>query len=134
MISKCSFVGTGSAVKAESSEIDLTEDTACEVCRRTDSADDMLLCDSCDRGYHLACLSPRMDAIPEEDWFCANCPNTKLQPSPKAKAAKQAVSEESDTDAEDFQPMPRRTTARQASLSGKSLADKRQHLLLGQCP
>ena len=125
------FVRTGSAVKAETSEIDLTEDTACEVCRRTDNADDMLLCDRCDRGYPLACLSPRMEAIPEGDWFCPNCPTTKLQPSPKAKAAQQAVSEESDTDAEDLQPVPRTTTARQTSLLSKSLAYNREHFMGG---
>lgn len=111
----------GSKLKAEASEIDLT-DTACEVCSSTDNADDMLLCDRCDRGYHLKCLSPQMDAVPEGDWFCSNYPTTKLQPSPKAKpkAAQQVVSEDSDTDAENFRPVLTKPTARQATIFSKS--------------
>ena len=29
------------------------EDTACEVCKLKTDADNMLLCDNCDCGYHL---------------------------------------------------------------------------------
>jgi PHD and RING finger domain-containing protein 1 len=33
----------------------------------------MLLCDSCDRGYHCECLNPPLEMIPEGDWFCREC-------------------------------------------------------------
>ena len=33
----------------------------------------MLLCDSCDRGWHLHCLDPPLKAIPAGDWSCPKC-------------------------------------------------------------
>jgi len=45
-------------------------DTNCHVCKSAEDADKMLLCDSCDNGYHLACLTPPIVKIPRGDWFC----------------------------------------------------------------
>ena len=39
--------------------------TPCHVCRRQDQEDTMLLCDDCDRGYHLHCLSPPLPSLGE---------------------------------------------------------------------
>ncbi|CDQ86464.1 unnamed protein product [Oncorhynchus mykiss] len=33
----------------------------------------ILLCDSCDSGYHTACLRPPLMVIPEGEWFCPPC-------------------------------------------------------------
>jgi PHD and RING finger domain-containing protein 1 len=33
----------------------------------------MLLCDSCDNGYHLDCLNPVLDEIPIGVWYCVEC-------------------------------------------------------------
>ena len=38
--------------------------TPCHVCRQ-DQEDTMLLCDDCDRGYHLHCLSPPLPSLGE---------------------------------------------------------------------
>ncbi|XP_061531351.1 LOW QUALITY PROTEIN: bromodomain adjacent to zinc finger domain protein 1A [Phycodurus eques] len=45
----------------------------CRVCRRKGDADNMLLCDGCDRGHHTHCLRPRLKSVPEGDWFCPDC-------------------------------------------------------------
>ncbi|KAM6968591.1 bromodomain adjacent to zinc finger domain protein 1A [Tautogolabrus adspersus] len=45
----------------------------CRICRRKGDADNMLLCDGCDRGHHTHCLRPRLKAVPEGDWFCPDC-------------------------------------------------------------
>ncbi|XP_061676310.1 bromodomain adjacent to zinc finger domain protein 1A isoform X2 [Syngnathoides biaculeatus] len=45
----------------------------CRVCRRKGDADNMLLCDGCDRGHHTRCLRPRLKSVPEGDWFCPDC-------------------------------------------------------------
>jgi hypothetical protein len=42
----------------------------CVVC---DDGGDLLVCDGCDRAYHLGCLKPPLAAIPEGDWFCPRC-------------------------------------------------------------
>ena len=33
----------------------------------------LLLCDGCDRGTHTYCCSPKLDIIPEGDWYCHSC-------------------------------------------------------------
>jgi len=57
------------------------EDTRCSECSRTTHAAKMLLCDSCDDGYHMFCLKPPLRAIPEGDWQCAVCISCGLKPT-----------------------------------------------------
>eukprot|EP00980_Cylindrotheca_fusiformis_P030496 scaffold24915_cov117-Cylindrotheca_fusiformis.AAC.1 len=42
----------------------------CVVC---DDGGDLLVCDGCERAYHLGCLKPPLSQIPEGDWFCPRC-------------------------------------------------------------
>ncbi|KAG7468431.1 hypothetical protein MATL_G00142910 [Megalops atlanticus] len=61
-------------VKAEEEVVDVDFDqTCCEVCGRSDREDRLLLCDGCDAGYHMECLTPPLDAVPVEEWFCPEC-------------------------------------------------------------
>uniref|UniRef100_A0A8C2G3H0 PHD and ring finger domains 1 n=1 Tax=Cyprinus carpio TaxID=7962 RepID=A0A8C2G3H0_CYPCA len=56
----------------EQVEVDLDQ-TSCEVCGGRDREDRLLLCDGCDDGYHMECLTPPLDAVPVEEWFCPMC-------------------------------------------------------------
>ncbi|XP_035858914.1 PHD and RING finger domain-containing protein 1 isoform X2 [Sander lucioperca] len=56
----------------ETVNLDL-EQTSCEVCGGTDREDRLLLCDGCDAGYHMECLTPPLDSVPVEEWFCPEC-------------------------------------------------------------
>ncbi|KAM5319748.1 PHD and RING finger domain-containing protein 1 isoform 2-T3 [Glossophaga mutica] len=47
--------------------------TFCEVCGRSDREDRLLLCDSCDAGYHMECLDPPLQEVPVDEWFCPEC-------------------------------------------------------------
>uniref|UniRef100_A0A182SGD0 Bromodomain adjacent to zinc finger domain protein 2B n=1 Tax=Anopheles maculatus TaxID=74869 RepID=A0A182SGD0_9DIPT len=47
----------------------------CQFCQSGESEDKLLLCDGCDRGYHTYCFKPRMDKIPDGDWYCFECKN-----------------------------------------------------------
>jgi hypothetical protein len=61
---------------AEEEEEEEEEDECCEVCGTPDIGDDhMLLCDghNCGHGFHLRCLKPPLQRIPEGPWFCASC-------------------------------------------------------------
>ncbi|KAL5273837.1 PHRF1 family protein [Megaselia abdita] len=49
------------------------DSTQCQICERADREEVMLLCDRCDQGYHMDCLSPPLTAIPAGSWFCDNC-------------------------------------------------------------
>ncbi len=45
----------------------------CELCSSGQHEAEILLCDSCDRGFHLYCLTPPLPAVPEGDWLCPRC-------------------------------------------------------------
>ncbi|PNG99862.1 Lysine-specific demethylase lid, partial [Tetrabaena socialis] len=45
----------------------------CERCAGGQQEDQILLCDRCDRGFHLFCLDPPLAAVPEGDWLCPPC-------------------------------------------------------------
>ncbi|KAI4893977.1 hypothetical protein NFI96_015495 [Prochilodus magdalenae] len=45
----------------------------CKMCRKKGDAENMLLCDGCDRGHHIYCVRPKLKAVPTEDWFCPEC-------------------------------------------------------------
>ncbi|XP_026840175.1 PHD and RING finger domain-containing protein 1 isoform X1 [Drosophila persimilis] len=47
--------------------------TNCEICRSPEREDVMLLCDSCNQGYHMDCLDPPLDEIPAGSWYCDEC-------------------------------------------------------------
>ncbi|GAB2223507.1 hypothetical protein Droror1_Dr00017648 [Drosera rotundifolia] len=49
------------------------DDVSCEDCGSGHNAAKLLLCDGCDRGYHLYCLSPILAAVPNGSWFCPKC-------------------------------------------------------------
>ena len=49
-------------------------------------ADVMLLCDGCDRGFHIFCLDPPLDAVPEDTiWLCQQC-DEAMQASERAES------------------------------------------------
>ncbi|CAG7825778.1 unnamed protein product [Allacma fusca] len=45
----------------------------CSICGTSDNDDQLLFCDDCDRGYHMYCLAPPLDAPPEGSWSCTLC-------------------------------------------------------------
>ncbi|GAA6025649.1 hypothetical protein JCM11491_006679 [Sporobolomyces phaffii] len=45
----------------------------CEVCDEKGDDDDMLFCDSCDRGWHRQHLNPPLASIPRGKWTCPTC-------------------------------------------------------------
>uniref|UniRef100_A0A8C8VNZ0 Bromodomain adjacent to zinc finger domain protein 1A n=1 Tax=Pelusios castaneus TaxID=367368 RepID=A0A8C8VNZ0_9SAUR len=70
----------------------------CKMCRKKGDAESMVLCDGCDRGYHIYCIRPKLKAIPEGDWFCPEC-----RPKQRSRrlSSRQRPSMESDEEAED---------------------------------
>lgn len=64
--------------------------TFCEICGRCDHEDRLLLCDGCDFGYHCDCLSPPLEEVPVEEWFCPDC-FRNLFGSPETSTARQEL-------------------------------------------
>ncbi|XP_051119104.1 lysine-specific demethylase JMJ17 [Andrographis paniculata] len=60
-------------IKAEEAELD----QICEQCRSGLHGDVMLLCDRCNKGWHIYCLSPPLKRIPPGNWYCQECLNSE---------------------------------------------------------
>jgi histone demethylase JARID1 len=48
-------------------------DQRCETCGSENNPENILLCDTCDGGYHGYCLDPPIKAIPDNEWHCPKC-------------------------------------------------------------
>ncbi|XP_058447398.1 protein PFC0760c [Malaya genurostris] len=53
-------------------------DHSCQKCGKIDNPEWILLCDSCDKGFHCFCLIPIIFIIPEGDWYCPVCQHSQL--------------------------------------------------------
>ncbi|XP_073437151.1 histone acetyltransferase KAT6B isoform X3 [Dendrobates tinctorius] len=62
----------------------------CSACRiQGKNADNMLFCDSCDRGFHMECCDPPLARMPKGMWLCQVCqPKKKGRKILQEKAAK----------------------------------------------
>ncbi|XP_053392728.1 histone acetyltransferase KAT6B-like isoform X5 [Mercenaria mercenaria] len=45
----------------------------CFFCRKAGREDNMLFCDSCDRGFHMDCCDPPVTKAPKGQWVCNIC-------------------------------------------------------------
>jgi len=68
---------------AESSELD-DDDTMCAICGTNANPEQTLLCDGCDKEYHMYCLTPRLITIPEGDFFGPCCKDLSSSKSLRA--------------------------------------------------
>lgn len=70
----------------------------CKICRKKGDAENMVLCDGCDRGHHTYCVRPKLKTVPEGDWFCPEC-----RPKQRSRrlSSRQRPSLESDEEVED---------------------------------
>ena len=57
------------------------DDTACVICGSTAEHPPMLLCEKCDRGYHITCLTPPLPKVPRGRWVCPTCASNKTKKS-----------------------------------------------------
>ncbi|KAJ7952318.1 Transcription factor jumonji (JmjC) domain protein [Quillaja saponaria] len=51
-------------------------DQICEQCKSGLHGEVMLLCDRCDKGWHIYCLSPPLKQVPSGNWYCFECLNS----------------------------------------------------------
>ena len=82
--------------------------TKCRICRRKTDPDQMLLCDSCDKGHHLYCLKPKLKSIPSGDWFCPECKPKERVRSPRKKVRKSFSINDLESDDEEEEPQSKK--------------------------
>ena len=52
----------------------------CVICASGERAQELLICDGCDRTFHITCLG--LDEVPFCDWFCPTCEVDKIEYNP----------------------------------------------------
>jgi len=63
-------------VDEEADKVVITPDLMCSVCERPDDEENMLVCD-CKKGFHIYCLKPPLEKVPDDDWLCPKCAKKK---------------------------------------------------------
>ncbi|XP_050425523.1 remodeling and spacing factor 1-like [Adelges cooleyi] len=66
----------------------IIDDMPCQNCNKSDHPDWILLCDTCNQGWHASCLRPALMVIPDGDWYCPPCRHESLLNSLKATLKK----------------------------------------------
>uniref|UniRef100_A0A2P2JXH6 Uncharacterized protein LOC105113992 isoform X1 n=1 Tax=Rhizophora mucronata TaxID=61149 RepID=A0A2P2JXH6_RHIMU len=46
---------------------------SCEICGDVGNILEMLLCDNCEKAFHVLCCNPKIKALPIDEWFCQPC-------------------------------------------------------------
>ncbi|SCU85283.1 LAME_0D00782g1_1 [Lachancea meyersii CBS 8951] len=49
------------------------EEEGCIICHRNSHRSKTILCDSCDKPFHIFCLDPPLNNVPKGKWACNNC-------------------------------------------------------------
>lgn len=49
------------------------EDDLCEQCGSGERPEELLLCDKCNKGFHMLCLRPIVVRVPIGPWHCPHC-------------------------------------------------------------
>lgn len=76
----CHMPNFDTTIKPWLKEIPLSH--TCYTCGSHERPETMLICDGCIRGFHLHCLVPPLDAIPEESpWCCPTCIQNGITPA-----------------------------------------------------
>ena len=51
----------------------LNGNKGCSICHKNVHLDKMLLCDGCDKGFHMYCLNHPLKNVPKNEWYCDEC-------------------------------------------------------------
>ncbi|XP_060115544.1 tyrosine-protein kinase BAZ1B [Heteronotia binoei] len=78
------------------------ENARCKVCRKKGEDDKLILCDECNKAFHLFCLRPALYEIPDGEWQCPACqPSVARRSSRGRNYAEDSVEEESEAGEEE---------------------------------
>uniref|UniRef100_A0A8C4YA77 Tyrosine-protein kinase BAZ1B n=1 Tax=Gopherus evgoodei TaxID=1825980 RepID=A0A8C4YA77_9SAUR len=73
------------------------ENARCKVCRKKGEDDKLILCDECNKAFHLFCLRPALYEIPDGEWQCPACqPSTARRSSRGRNYTEDSAEEEAE--------------------------------------
>uniref|UniRef100_A0A3Q2ZY81 Tyrosine-protein kinase BAZ1B n=1 Tax=Kryptolebias marmoratus TaxID=37003 RepID=A0A3Q2ZY81_KRYMA len=70
------------------------ENARCKVCRRKGDDEKLILCDECNKAFHLFCLRPALYRIPDGEWLCPACQPTVARRGSRSRNYNQDTDEE----------------------------------------
>uniref|UniRef100_A0AAR2JFU8 Tyrosine-protein kinase BAZ1B n=1 Tax=Pygocentrus nattereri TaxID=42514 RepID=A0AAR2JFU8_PYGNA len=70
------------------------ENARCKVCRKKGEDDKLILCDECNKAFHLFCLRPALYRVPEGEWLCPACQPTIARRSSRGRNYKEDTEED----------------------------------------
>uniref|UniRef100_A0AAY5EX23 Tyrosine-protein kinase BAZ1B n=1 Tax=Electrophorus electricus TaxID=8005 RepID=A0AAY5EX23_ELEEL len=77
------------------------ENARCKVCRKKGEDDKLILCDECNKAFHLFCLRPVLYRIPEGEWLCPACQPTIARRYSRGRNYNEDSEEEEEEDEDD---------------------------------
>ncbi|CAG9803649.1 unnamed protein product [Chironomus riparius] len=113
-------VGIGEQVSLKEFTNGENEYTQCEICRSAEREDVMLLCDGCDKGFHMDCLNPPLLEIPEDNWYCINCDGTD------SESESEEESEEQEADIDEINDLQNEIEIEMGQLPSTRLRNRQQ--------
>ncbi|KAG0026230.1 hypothetical protein BGZ81_006530 [Podila clonocystis] len=60
-------------LKCKNVENKKCRECGCQVCGGKEDEENTLACDDCQYYFHMKCLSPPMETVPDGDWYCNGC-------------------------------------------------------------
>uniref|UniRef100_A0A673ZZ36 Tyrosine-protein kinase BAZ1B n=1 Tax=Salmo trutta TaxID=8032 RepID=A0A673ZZ36_SALTR len=77
------------------------ENARCKVCRRKGEDDKLILCDECNKAFHLFCLRPALYRIPQGEWLCPACQPAVQRRCSRGRNYNEDTEEEEDEEEEE---------------------------------
>uniref|UniRef100_A0A672MEI3 Tyrosine-protein kinase BAZ1B n=1 Tax=Sinocyclocheilus grahami TaxID=75366 RepID=A0A672MEI3_SINGR len=97
------------------------ENARCKVCRRKGEDDKLILCDECNKAFHLFCLRPALYRIPAGEWLCPACQPTTARRSSRGRNYNEDTEEEEDSEEEDEEDSEEEDSEEEYRNTGHSL-------------
>ncbi|KAI1903528.1 hypothetical protein AGOR_G00028120 [Albula goreensis] len=77
------------------------ENARCKVCRKKGEDDKLILCDECNKAFHLFCLRPALYSIPDGEWLCPACQPAVARRCTRGRNYNEDSEEEDDSEEEE---------------------------------
>ncbi|KAL1256269.1 hypothetical protein QQF64_011814, partial [Cirrhinus molitorella] len=102
------------------------ENARCKVCRRKGEDDQLILCDECNKAFHLFCLRPALYRIPAGEWLCPACQPTMARRSSRGRNYNEDTEEEEDSEEEDEEDSDEEESEEECRDTGHSLRPRKK--------
>ncbi|XP_071994176.1 tyrosine-protein kinase BAZ1B [Engystomops pustulosus] len=78
-----------------------SENARCKVCRKKGEDDKLILCDGCNKAFHLFCLRPVLLNIPDGEWLCPACQPATFRRSARGRNYAESTNDDDEEEEED---------------------------------